>query len=130
MIVNDGKMEALDELLSNLTGSNLELIAVDFDEDDPTLTYGDISWASWTGVAPVALGIMPAATMDGTRAKSTRSTTADFANSSGVSQTAYGWGWSNSGILYGVKKFLTPQVIADGGSLELTPTFYMDNLTL
>lgn len=130
MIVDDGKKLALDNLLSNLTGSTFEMIAVPFDENDPTLTYGDLSFASWTGAAPVALGVMPAATMDGTRASSTRSSAMVFDNSSGVSQTAYGVGWSFMGTLIATKAFDVPEVIPDGSTLEVTPTIKADNLTL
>lgn len=130
MLVDDGKMLALNELLSNLTGSTFEMIAVAFDENDPTLTYGDLSFASWTGAAPVALGAMPSATMDGTRASSTRSTPMVFDNTSGVSQTAYGVGWSFAGTLIATKAFPVPEVIPDGSTLEVTPTIKSDNLSL
>jgi hypothetical protein len=130
MIVNSGDLLALDQLLSNLTGSIIELVEMSFMDNDPLLGYMDMYPATWSGGGGIALGIMPASTLDGSRAKSTRSAAMVFGNTSGSSKTAYGWMWSFNGTLIGVKAFPQPESIADGGTLELTPSMYMDNLTL
>lgn len=130
MIVNTGKMLALDELLSNLTGSVVRLVGAPFDDTDPTLTISSLMLIDFGGVSEVALGIMPSATMDGTRAKSTRGSPAIFNNSSGSTVTIYGWAWISGGTLLGCKELAEAATLANGADFNLTPTIYMDNLTV
>lgn len=52
---------------------------------------GDLTAAAWTGYAPVALTSWSAATIVGGRAQKTSTITAQFNNTSGSSQTYYGW---------------------------------------
>mgnify|MGYP006921333415 CR=1 FL=1 len=131
MIVDTGKLELLDELMSNVTDTIVEIVSATFDDTDPDLAYGDLTIASWSGgVTYYNLTSMGAATMDGTRAKSTRSSAMSFLNEMGSTQTGYGWAWSRSGVLIGAKLFDSPQSVPDLATLELTPSIYLDNLTL
>lgn len=133
MIVNLGKISALAAFLAAKTSSWIGLIGAAFDEDDPTLTYTDLSIIIFGGASDFGLGGMPTPTMDGTRAKSQRASAGTITNDSGMTVTIYGWYWAESGEppnLLGVRALSEPLSLPTGETISITPIIYSDNLTL
>jgi len=95
MIVNGGKQDLVDKYRTSLAGYYMILFTSNTTITDTTV-YSSLTIASWTGYAAVAIGTMNASTIVGVQAKSTAATAPVFTNTSGSSQTFYGWAVVNS----------------------------------
>jgi hypothetical protein len=90
MIVNDGKLKLLDSQDTYLAGLKWGLFATNV-TILATTVFGDLTEAAWTGYARVTVGTVPASTIVAGKATTQPNTQPSFGNSSGSTQTFFGW---------------------------------------
>lgn len=122
---------SLEALQTTLTGYYVELLDGFAVINDATI-WADLSFASWAGYAPEAVASLSSVTIDTNRAKCSMTSDAEFGNSSGSSQTAYGWAVVNTGSnkLLAAKMFDTPLIIPNGETRSVPVNFWLGNLVI
>jgi hypothetical protein len=90
MIVNDGKLELLTSQATYISGlqwglftNNVTIVS--------TTVFAALTEAGWTGYARVTVGSLSAAAIVAGKAAAQPNTQPSFGNSSGSSQTFFGW---------------------------------------
>lgn len=131
MTPNEGKKLALEGLQAMLYGLYVELI------DSPaTITkdtiWSDLSFASWSGYSPWQVSSLSAVTIVSDRARCNAVSPATFGNTSGVSQTAYGWAVVDTAAnkILSAAMFDVPLIIPNGETRNVPANFFMDNLVI
>lgn len=123
MIVNDGKLKLLTQQLTYIAGLSWGLFTNNQTISDTTV-LGDLTAAAWTGYAAVTVGTMAAATIVANKAVSLPNASPAFGNSSGSTQTFYGWYLYDSGA----SKLIAAQnigstTISNGATYPLSAAF-------
>lgn len=90
MLVNGGKLANANSLRTPIASYYMILFVNNFSIVDGTV-YSSLTIASWTGYAAVNIGTMGAAALSGVKGVITAATAPVFTNTSGSSQTFYGW---------------------------------------
>jgi hypothetical protein len=90
MIVNGGKLANVNALRTTLASYYMILFTNNFSIVDGTV-YSSLTIAAWTGYAPVNIGTVNAAAIVGVQAVTVAAAACVFTNTSGSTQTFYGW---------------------------------------
>jgi hypothetical protein len=123
MIVDTGKKALLDLQATGLSVYKWRLFTNNFTIAAGT-TVGSLTEAAWTGYNPAVVGTVNAATTSGGVATSTPATNPTFSNTSGSSQTFFGWFLTDAtGATLIAAVNLGSQTIANGGTFPLAPSF-------
>jgi len=122
MIVNTGKLVLLGFQLTDLSSCLWALFTNNFTVTNATVLASLVE-AAWTGYARQAVGALNAPTLTANVATTTPTTNPTFTNTSGVSQSFYGWMLLDSaGTTLIAAVNLGANTIPDGGLFPLAPT--------
>ena len=128
MIVNTGLITKLNAELSYLNTLKWGLFTNNYTITAATV-YSDLTEASWTGYSTVSgLVFDSPPTIVSAKALSTASPNPSFGNTSGSTQTYYGWFCYDPSDVLVAAVNLGAQTIANGGVYVITPSVSLSEL--
>jgi hypothetical protein len=127
--VNGGKLADVNALRTTLATYYMILFTNNLAVTDTTV-YSALTVAGWTGYAAVNVGTMNAAAISGVQAVSAAAAACVFTNTSGSSQTFYGWAIVNS---LGSPTLLSAmnvglQTLLNGASISFPYTYALQDI--